>query len=56
MADAFFSTAGRDGSDKIVRRKLSDQVLERMRELILSGGIGPGETLPSEHALTARAR
>ncbi len=43
-----------DGSDKIVRRKLSDQVLERMQELILSGEIGPGETLPSEHALMDR--
>ena len=55
MADTF-SARPQDGGDKIVRRKLSDQVLERMRELIPSGGVGPGETLPSEHALMARAR
>ena len=43
-----------EGGDKIVRRKLSDQVLERMQDLILSGEIGPGETLPSEHELMDR--
>ena len=53
MADTF-SARPQDGGDKIVRRKLSDQVLERMQELILSGEIGPGDTLPSEHELMDR--
>ena len=35
-----------DPSDRIVRRRLSDQVLERMQDLILAGEIGPGEALP----------
>ena len=41
MADATraFWDDRRPGGDKIVRRKLSDQVLERMQELILSGEI-----------------
>jgi DNA-binding FadR family transcriptional regulator len=51
--------AGGRGSDageneKIVRRKLSDLVLERMQELILSGEISAGDTLPSEHELMQR--
>ena len=45
---------GRPGGEKIVRRKLSDQVLERLQELILSGELGSGEALPSEHALMDR--
>ena len=60
MADRVQDGSGRtamadsgDG-DKIVRRKLSDQVLERMEDLILRGGIAPGDTLPSEHALMDR--
>ena len=36
----------RAGGDKIVRRKLSDQVLERMQELILSGEIAAGRAAP----------
>jgi DNA-binding FadR family transcriptional regulator len=40
--------------DKIVRRKLSDLVLERLEDLILSGEIPSGETLPSEHELMER--
>ncbi len=43
-----------DRSDKIVRRKLSDQVLERLRELIRAGEIKPGEALPSERDLMER--
>lgn len=43
-----------DPSDRIVRRRLSDQVLERMQDLILAGEIAPGETLPPEHALMDR--
>ena len=53
MSDAFpWDPNGR--GDKIVRRKLSDQVLERMQDLILSGEFGPGEMLPSEHELMDR--
>lgn len=46
--------AGRPDGDRIVRRKLSDQVLERMQALILSGDLAPGDPLPSEQALMAR--
>jgi len=42
------------GGDRIVRRKLSDQVLERMQEAILSGEIVAGDPLPSEHDLMRR--
>ena len=41
-------------SDRIVRRKLSDLVFERMQEMILGGEIAAGEALPSEHALMQR--
>ena len=55
MAEPFFSRPqDAEGSEKIVRRKLSDQVLEGMQELILGGEVGPGETLPSEHELMDR--
>ena len=47
------TAGGRDG-DKIVRRKLSDLVLERVQELILSGEIAAGDALPSEHELMER--
>ena len=40
--------------DKIVRRKLSDQVLDRLREMITSGALKPGDTMPSERALMER--
>ncbi|MBP7001613.1 transcriptional regulator NanR [Amaricoccus sp.] len=56
MAEAtreFRDERGQAG-DKIVRRKLSDQVLERMQALILSGEVSPGDPLPSEHALMER--
>jgi GntR family transcriptional regulator, sialic acid-inducible nan operon repressor len=41
-------------SDRIVRRKLSDQVLERLREMILRGDFGPGDLMPSERDLMQR--
>lgn len=41
----------RAGDDKIVRQKLSDQVLERLRDKIESGEIAPGELMPSERDL-----
>ena len=40
--------------DKIVRRKLSDQVLDRVREMIVRGELGPGDPMPSERALMER--
>lgn len=43
-----------DGGDRIVRRKLSDQVLERLRELIRSGELKPGDAVPSERDLMER--
>ena len=44
-----------DGSnDKIVRLKLSDQVFERLREMVASGELAPGDTVPSERALMAQ--
>lgn len=48
------SQAGWDSGEKIVRRKLSDQVLERLQELILSGELAAGEPMPSEHELMGR--
>lgn len=39
---------------KIVRRKLSDQVLERLREMIVRGKLGPGDLMPSERDLMER--
>jgi len=41
-------------SEKIVRLKLSEQVLERLRELIRSGELKPGDHMPSERALMER--
>ncbi|MDR3373558.1 MAG: transcriptional regulator NanR [Ancalomicrobiaceae bacterium] len=38
----------------IVRRKLSDEVTERLKALITSGRLQPGETLPSERELMER--
>jgi DNA-binding FadR family transcriptional regulator len=36
---------------KIVRRKLSDEVFDRLYEMIQKGGYAPGENLPSEREL-----
>ena len=36
------------------KRKLSDEVREQLLELINSGGVGPGELLPSERELMER--
>lgn len=43
-----------DDGKKIVRRKLSDQVLERLREMIVRGELGPGDLMPSERSLMER--
>ncbi|MEI4487462.1 transcriptional regulator NanR [Frigidibacter sp. MR17.14] len=39
---------------KIVRRKLSDEVLDRLQEMIETGALAPGQTLPSERELMDR--
>jgi GntR family transcriptional regulator, sialic acid-inducible nan operon repressor len=44
----------RDWELPITPRKLSDAVLERLLNMIESGGIQPGEQLPSERELMAR--
>lgn len=40
--------------DKIVRRKLSDQIFDRLRDLIASGEIPAGSPMPSERDLMER--
>ncbi|WP_265501623.1 transcriptional regulator NanR [Paracoccus beibuensis] len=42
------------GADRIVRRKLSDQVFERLREMMASGELPPGSPMPSERDLMER--
>ena len=41
-------------TDAIVRRKLSDQVFDRLKAMIVSGERLPGEALPSERELMVR--
>ena len=43
-----------DTTEKIVRRKLSDEVFDRLFTMIEGGEIGPGDKLPSERELMAR--
>lgn len=43
-----------DGDDRIIRRKLSDQVLDKLRRMIRSGELRPGDAMPSERALMDR--
>lgn len=43
-----------DSTQKIVKRKLSDDVTDRLLEMIESGGFAPGDTLPSERELMER--
>jgi DNA-binding FadR family transcriptional regulator len=40
--------------EPIVRRKLSDEVFDRLKAMIVSGECGPGDTLPSERELMVR--
>lgn len=42
------------GTDRIIRRKLSDEVLDRLRSMIRSGELRPGDAMPSERALMDR--
>jgi DNA-binding FadR family transcriptional regulator len=41
-------------SDKIARLKLSEQVLERLRAMIIDGELLPGDKVPSERVLMER--
>jgi len=43
-----------DGSNRIVRRKLSHEVTDRLLEEIKSGALKPGDKLPSERDLMER--
>lgn len=43
-----------DSDGKIVRMKLSDQVFERLRELVASGELSAGDVVPSERVLMER--
>ena len=43
-----------DTTEKIVRRKLSDEVFDRLFTMIEGGEIGPDDKLPSERELMAR--
>jgi GntR family transcriptional regulator, sialic acid-inducible nan operon repressor len=41
-------------TEPIVRRKLSDEVFARLKHLITSGELGPGDEMPSERKLMER--
>lgn len=43
-----------EAREPIVRRKLSDEVFDRLKAMIVNGEHGPGETLPSERELMTR--
>lgn len=44
-------TESDDSTSKIVRLKLSDQVFHRLREMVASGELAAGDTVPSERVL-----
>lgn len=46
--------SNRQNPHRIIRRKLSDQVLDRLREMILTGEVKAGDPLPSERSLMER--
>ena len=48
--------ADRGHDEAIVRQKLSDQVFERLWQMIETGELAPGDALPSERALMDRFR
>ena len=41
-------------TERIIRRKLSDEVLERLLRLISEGNLKPGDAMPSERELMER--
>jgi DNA-binding FadR family transcriptional regulator len=49
-----FQLGNQQNPDRIVRRKLSDQVLDRLRDMIRAGDFKPGDHLPSERELMQR--
>jgi DNA-binding FadR family transcriptional regulator len=49
-----FSLGAQGNPDRIVRLKLSDQILDRLRDMIRTGELKPGDTLPSERNLMDR--
>lgn len=46
--------AGAPARERIIRRKLSDEVFDRLREMIVSGQLKPGDPMPSERDLMDR--
>ncbi len=40
--------------EPIIRRKLSDEVFDRLKLMITSGEVQPGDTIPSERELMER--
>ena len=44
----------REQSEQIVRRKLSDEVFERLKRMITDGDLEPGDEMPSERELMER--
>jgi len=44
----------KNASERIVRRKLSDEILERLQTLITSAGLSAGDEMPSERELMER--
>ncbi len=43
-----------EASERIVRRKLADEIFDRLKALITGGELQPGDTLPSERELMQR--
>jgi GntR family transcriptional regulator, sialic acid-inducible nan operon repressor len=41
-------------TDRIVKRKLSDEVFDRLKQIIIAGNMQPGDDLPSERELMDR--
>lgn len=41
-------------TDRIVKRKLADEVLDRLKRLIIEGNMRPGDEMPSERELMER--
>jgi DNA-binding FadR family transcriptional regulator len=48
------STNSPSAAEPIQRQKLSDQVFDRLWEMIVSGELAPGDAMPSERALMER--
>lgn len=47
-------TSAAENLDRIVRRKLSDEVYDRLKSLIAGGELQPGDAMPSERDLMER--